>query len=303
MANDYCVYMHISPNGKKYVGITCCRPRNRRWQNGYGYVSQTIFYRAIKKYGWDNFQHIILEDNLTAEVAGELEKKYIALFRTTNHKFGYNMMIGGEVGYHLTNEHKEKISRANSGSNNGMYGHHYSDEDRKRMSETSPWLGRKHTEESRKKMSEYRKAHPGIGAHYGKEHPAARAVLQYDMNGVFLNRYDTAAEASKKTGTQRSGICSCAKGKKKTSGGYIWRYQSDEIEEKITPPEPYKYNPLSANPRKRKINQFATDGEYIRTFESVSDASRITGKSKSQISAVARGERKTAGGYIWKYAE
>ncbi len=30
----YVVYLHIFPNGKYYVGITCANPVNRRWRGG-----------------------------------------------------------------------------------------------------------------------------------------------------------------------------------------------------------------------------------------------------------------------------
>ncbi|WP_394345717.1 hypothetical protein [Gelidibacter gilvus] len=39
----------------------------------------------------------------------------------------------------------------------------------------------------------------------------------------------------------------------------------------------------------------------IAEYESVAEASRQTGISKSCISKVCRGERKQSGGYIWKY--
>ena len=60
----YVVYMHIVPNGKKYIGITS-QNINRRWQKGKGYWSIEYFTIAINKYGWDNIQHIILFDNLS----------------------------------------------------------------------------------------------------------------------------------------------------------------------------------------------------------------------------------------------
>ena len=253
MEREYCVYAHIAPNGKRYVGITCCKPRNRRWQNGYGYNTQTLFYRAIKKYGWENFEHIILEDNLTAEEAGEKEKHYISLYKTDNRQYGYNAMEGGQVGFHLSEEHKAKISSSNSGKNNGQYGRRYTDEERKYMSEHSVWRGRKHTEETKRKIREYIKEHPRCPAHIGKDHPMARAVLQYDKSGKYINRYETAAEAEKVTGATRSGICTCAKGRIKTAGGYMWRYQTGEIEEQIPPVEPHRFNPRSIPKRKADV--------------------------------------------------
>ena len=61
------VYKHKAPNEKIYIGITSQDPE-RRWQNGYGYATQQLFWRAIQKYGWENIQHEILEENLTKEV-------------------------------------------------------------------------------------------------------------------------------------------------------------------------------------------------------------------------------------------
>ena len=303
MKREYCVYMHTAPNGKRYIGITCCQPRNRRWQNGYGYVTQPRFYNAIKKYGWDNFEHTILEDDLTAEEAGEKEQEYISQYQTTDKKYGYNIKVGGEVGYHLTEEHKEKISRANAGENNGMFGHHYTDEERKEMSESSVWRGRKHTAETRKKISEYLKAHPETFTHWGKEHPLAKAIMQYDKDGNFVARYDTAVEASQKTGVARSGICCCAKGKAKTAGGYMWRYQELLIAGNIEPVEPFKFNPRSI--RRRKINQYTVYGDLIKSFDSISDANISLGlrADNGGISGVLRGKKRTSHGYIWRYAD
>lgn len=64
----------------------------------------------------------------------------------------------------------------------------------------------------------------------------------------------------------------------------------------------------------KMINQFSLSGEYIRTFSSISEAARyiqslapekrtaLTGISQN-ISRVARGKRKTAYKYIWKYSD
>lgn len=301
--------MHIVPNGKRYIGQTCCTP-NRRWQNGYGYVGQ-MFYRAIQKYGWDNIEHVIIADNLTSDEADLIEQQYIMMYKTTDKLNGYNLENGGHGGKHLSDETKKKISKANSGSNNGMYGHKYSDEERKYMSEHSVWNGKTHTKETRKKISEYAKAHPEKYAHKGEKHPMAKAVLQYDLEGNFIKEYKTAKEAENKTGVLRSGICNSAKGNVNKAGGYIWLYSND-IEDKykkldddvVLKRNSFKFNQKSITWKKKKVNQYDLDGNYIKTFESITDAQIICNRSNcSGISAVCRGERKSAYGYIWRYAD
>ena len=70
----YTVYKHISPSGKVYIGITSKKPEYR-WNHGRGYkeIDQPVFYRAIKKYGWDNITHEILYSGLQEKDAKNLE--------------------------------------------------------------------------------------------------------------------------------------------------------------------------------------------------------------------------------------
>lgn len=91
--NNYVVYCHTSPSNKKYVGISC-NPI-KRWNNGEGYKKNYLFYRAIKKYGWDNFKHEILYENLTVDQAGEIEKRLIDEWHLLDSHFGYNLREGG----------------------------------------------------------------------------------------------------------------------------------------------------------------------------------------------------------------
>jgi group I intron endonuclease len=312
MKKEYFVYMHTSPSGKRYIGITCCAI-NRRWQNGYGYVTQP-FYRAIKKYGWDNFTHEILADNLTAEEAGELEQKYIAKYQSNNRKYGYNVMPGGEVGFHLSEEHKKKIGSANAGKKNGMYGHRYTDEEKQRIAKY--WLGKKHTPESIEKMkiAQKKRIENGWKPLSGKSHPNSKAVIQYDLDGNYIQKFDTAVEAEQITGTARAGICNSAKGKGKTAGGYIWKYEddllsSDKVTQRLTTSEckkrtTFRFNYKSVEWKIRKVDQYDLNGNYIRSFDSIAEAQKSIGKPNgSTVSAVCRGKLKNTGGYVWRYRD
>lgn len=89
----YCVYEHLFPNGKRYIGITSTKPEVR-WRNGKGYETQTKIARAIEHYGWDNIQHNVIADNLTKDQAATLERYLIASLDTIDN--GYNVAIGGE---------------------------------------------------------------------------------------------------------------------------------------------------------------------------------------------------------------
>lgn len=89
----YSVYMHIFPNGKKYIGITCV-PEKQRWVNGKGYT-QSKMQKAIEQFGWENIEHKILFSGLTQTEASEKEKAMIAQYRTAEENFGYNTSVGG----------------------------------------------------------------------------------------------------------------------------------------------------------------------------------------------------------------
>ena len=55
MKNNYTLYCHTNIlNGKKYIGITCQKPKNRWGKNGEGYKFQPKFYNSIVKNGWNN---------------------------------------------------------------------------------------------------------------------------------------------------------------------------------------------------------------------------------------------------------
>ena len=91
--------MHTSPSGKSYVGITKQRP-DLRWQGGLGYRHNEYFFRAILKYGWENFTHEILHAGLDKETACAIESEIIRAEMLNDKRYGYNITDGGEAFTH-----------------------------------------------------------------------------------------------------------------------------------------------------------------------------------------------------------
>ena len=85
------VYQYISPNGKMYIGQTKTSLKERAGIKGKKYKGCTIFYNAIKKYGWDSFQVKILKE-VPLEYLGETEVQMILYYDTCNHDKGYNIV-------------------------------------------------------------------------------------------------------------------------------------------------------------------------------------------------------------------
>jgi len=58
-----------------------------------------------------------------------------------------------------------------------------------------------------------------------------------------------------------------------------------------------------AKARSKPVGQYTLDGKLIKVWQSTMEIQRQLGFNRGNISAVARGERKTANGYVWKYIE
>lgn len=117
VCNTYSIYCHTNKlNGKKYIGQTK-QSLERRFENGKAYKNCVLFYNAIQKYGWENFEHEILETNLSLEDANVREAYYISLYGLTNPQKGYNIYTGGKNFKHIiTEETKSKISETKKGT-------------------------------------------------------------------------------------------------------------------------------------------------------------------------------------------
>lgn len=65
-------------------------------------------FRAIQKYGWENFTHEILYENLNKEAANKIERDLIRKYDSINN--GYNIQEGGYTS--LTQNSLDKMSKS-----------------------------------------------------------------------------------------------------------------------------------------------------------------------------------------------
>lgn len=115
-----------------------------------------------------------------------------------------------------------------------------------------------------------------------------RKVNQYDLEGNFINSYDSISEASN-FGFNEGNIQDCCVYRSKSHRGFMWGYFED------LPPSKYK------NKKTKSILQYDMSGEFIREWDSISSASKELKIRSNNIVTCCSGKYKSSGGYIWKY--
>lgn len=279
----YIVYMHISPNHKRYIGITSLSPQKRWKSDGAGYKEQLLFWRAICKYGWDNFQHKILLQDKTLEDACQIEACLIEHYKTYDSKYGYNLTLGGE-GRVLTEQQKRALSEQRQGKNACSYGYYPSNDTKKKMSDAAK--NKTFTTITRAKMSKAKK----------------KLVYQYDLNGNLLNTFNSATDGANATGTNRGNLCACCRNVVKQANGFFWSYKLINDPDLI---KSYLAGDISFSIIKtrneKKIIQMDLENNELNTFDSIRAASSATGIPSQEISQACKNPKKVTREFKWKF--
>lgn len=236
MDKKYCVYVHTNKtNGKKYIGITHRKPAER-WHSGSAYRYNEHFYRAIKKYGWDGFDHEVILSGLQKEEACQWEIALIAMYESTDPEKGYNVSFGGEGHVSYSPQMRAKMSKSAKQRHQDpqMY-QELCEANRNR------WLREGEREKIASGLKRYYELNPDrrnqIGAErkqYFAEHPEkkkTRAVIQLSDTGEAIKQWESMAEAAKQFKTSSQNISAVCNGRRNKAGGYIWRY-SNELQNK-----------------------------------------------------------------------
>lgn len=197
--SKFLVYMHIAPNGKKYIGITS-KTVEQRWNNGHGYLHNQHFYDAIKKYGADSFRHVVIAQDLSKKEACSLEVELIAKYKTTDREKGYNHSTGGDISAYGVKRSREYIEAL-------------------RLRH----LGKSPSTETRRKISEKLKGRPncrkGVKLADNSKMKMSKPVICIET-GI---KYFGINEAERKTGVSSRNIGQCVLGNRKTAGSLHWK--------------------------------------------------------------------------------
>ena len=189
--NIYKVYGHFNvTNGKWYIGSTKQNPK-KRWNNGWGYQKQPKMWKDIQESNWNtDWIHTIFDTFNNREDALDYESFLIGMFDSIEK--GYNVSDYDSRHYKRSEETRNRMSQAQTGEKNHMYGKHHSEETRRKMSESTI---------------------------------SKKPVLQFSKDGELIAEYLSTREAERQTGCYHQHICKCCKGNLKSTGGFIWKYK------------------------------------------------------------------------------
>lgn len=254
------IYKITSPTGKVYIGQS--RNIDKRF---YQYKTlrckdQYRIFNSLKKHGAENHSF-----NVICEMPSTVNQHILnyseQFFMDSYSAMGFELMNLKGAGSHgkVSEESRKRLSEALKGVNTWTKGRKRTEEQRKLISErVKKWhhdnkripkikvkkermpfpealkkryseersgeknlfYGKKHTEETKRIISMNNSLNRR-GANNGRH----RAILQYDLNGIFIKEWDTITNASNELGIKRTTISGCLNGCTKRANQYIFKYK------------------------------------------------------------------------------
>lgn len=121
------------------------------------------------------------------------------------------------------------------------------------------------------------------------------AVLQYDLDGSLVCRYNGLSEAERINGYKHCSISEVCTGKKLSYMGFIWLHEGDEhlLPERLAA--------CLQSKNFYRVGQFDEEGNLIATFLSVGKAVKTTGVPRNHIDQQIKNNHKPKNSkYIWR---
>lgn len=265
-------------NGKVYIGQTS-RTVEIRWQEHLRYARKDKpqhckkLYNAFKKYGEDSFSIETIEQCKDKKLS-EREQYWVAYYDSCHH--GYNSTLGGDGAKHFNTKDLLKLWE------DGLQ----RDEIAKRLNICKETVSRRLNANNitMKDISRRKRKVPLIRS----------MIHKYSLNGEYLQSFALADVQSELFGETVPRFLSG-----KIINGFQWRYlKYNKIPSVLKSPQTH----IKEIHDSSKVHQYSLDGEYIRSFDSMGEATRELGaKSHTGIRKVCEGKLHTSLGYQWRY--
>lgn len=282
----YCgIYMIRNKiNDKKYIGQSVdiwYRYRNHLSESYNRNCNKKAYnmaiHKAIRKYGENNFEIIVLEE-CSEEKLDEREIYWIDYYDTYNN--GYNQTIGGDS--FVKRIDRNNIYRLWDDGNSVSEIHKITGHNKHNIIYILEGYDSYSSEESRRR---------GIKV-YSKSN--SKRVYMYDINGKYICEFSSITDASKKTNTSHGDISACIHGRQKSANNYMWSLEkTDNIGE---------YNATMTN-KKKKVLKYDSENNFIEEFDSITAAAKSVGlKGLSGIITSCK-NGSLCRGYKWRFKD
>jgi len=254
-------------NNKPYIGQTT---DEEYWKSGKYKGSGSLFKKAIKKYGFNNFKSELICYANSQEELNDLEIKYISEFNSI-YPNGYNIKLGG--------------------NNNGKQ--HVKTKDKIRTKLT----GTKHSEETKIKMSLARKGKTVLEETKEKLRQAnlGKKISEETKQKMIISKQNISKETKIKMSNSHIGKNLTNKTKEKIAKSHIGKKHSEVTKEKISKGNK---NKIISEKTKSKMSN-SQKGRILS--ESTKDKIAQTLKNKPMLQCTVCLKQSTSVAYINKY--
>lgn len=278
-------------NGKVYIGKTSNFNKRKLEHINCYKKEDCLFHRAINKHGVENFKWEIIDSTIGIENSNKLEKKYIKEYNSYKPN-GYNMTKGGDGGsmwnarpvvcLTLSGNFVKRYDSAGEAELDGF----------NNVNVLLNCKGKLLTCKNHMFMFEDEYLKKGAKKYQKPESSSKKSIIQCDLNGNYIKKFESIIEASRDTGANRTTISGVLSRNYKSANGFIFVYEKDFPIKNI---DSYK-----KEKKGRKIAQLnPKTNEIINTFERVSDAGKELGVNYKTIHKVLNLPNRTAYGYKW----